>query len=234
MELLGRMFSVVDNVVTFVVNDPKELEHISRVTSEMYPEATLHIPDGRKISRVQRAKAHAIMRDIAKFQETTLESVKQDMKLMFCDSNGIEYFSFSNVDMTTARDFITYLLETCFEMDIPLAKGGLELQDDIEKYQYICLAHRKCVLCQKPAEVHHLDRVGSGMRHLVDHRKLRLVALCHVHHQVAQKMSMEVFEKEYHLPGIRLDEQTLHDLGIMTYARMAEIDRRKERDEFNH
>lgn len=231
MEVWGRIVSIRNNMVTMAVENVDELRHIARITNDPRPEAVLQVPDGRKISHVQRQKIYAILGDMASSTGDTKEAVKKDMKQRFCDDMGLKKFSFSTVDVTTATQFVTYLLEYCFEMDIPLKYGGMAVFDDDQAYQYMCLKKRKCVLCQKQAEVHHLDRVGSKMRHLVDHRELRLVALCHEHHTLAQKMSMEVFEQTYFLSGIRLDEETLIDLRIMTRKRMDEIDRRKERDD---
>lgn len=234
MEVWGRIISIHNNIVTLAVENADELRHIPRMTDDPRPEAVLQVPDGRNISHVQRQKIYAIFGDMAKYSGSTKEAVKEDMKQRFCDDMGLEKLSFSSVDVTTATQFVTYLLEYCFEMDIPLKYGGMAVFEDDKAYQYICLKNRKCVLCQSPAEVHHLDRVGSKMRHLVDHRELRLVALCHEHHQLAQKMSVEVFAQTYYLSGIKLDEKTLIDLRIMTRTRMNEIDRRKERDEFNY
>ncbi|WP_433322512.1 putative HNHc nuclease [Weissella tructae] len=231
MELWGRIVSIKGNMITFAAVNPEELRGLSRITSEKYPEASLTVTDTRQISPSQKAKAHAILRDMANESGSTLLEMKTDMKNEFCEDTGHKMFSLSNTDVTTARYFISFLLEKCFQMDIPLKKGGMEMYDDLEDYQYICLAYRKCVLCQKPAEVHHLDRVGLNLRDRTDHRKKRLVALCHQHHAVAQKMSAEVFADEYHIPGIFLDEETLHDLGIMTYEQMREKDRRKQRDD---
>lgn len=231
MELWGRIVSIKGHMITFATENPEELKNLSRITSEKYPEAVLKVTDTRQISPSQRAKAHAIIRDMAVDTGSTKLEMKMDMKAYFCEETGHEMFSLANTDVTTARYFITFLLETCFQMDIPLKKGGMEMQDDLDAYQYICLKYRKCILCQKPAEVHHLDRVGLNMRDRTDHREKRLVALCHEHHAIAQKMSADVFAQEYHIPGIKLDEKTLHDLSIMTYSMMREKDRRKLRDD---
>jgi len=74
-------------------------------------------------------------------------------------------------------------------------------------------------------DVHHVDVVGMGQdRKLVDHRDKRLIALCREHHQLAHNMGWATFSQVHHVIGIKLDRQTLNNLGIMTYKRMEEID----------
>ena len=64
--------------------------------------------------------------------------------------------------MTTAKSFINYLIEFCFHWSVPTKDSLLNQTDDISKYLYLCLANRRCAICNKPAEVHHVDRIGMG------------------------------------------------------------------------
>ncbi|WP_242458518.1 putative HNHc nuclease [Weissella confusa] len=97
--------------------------------------------------------------------------------------------------------------------------------DDVEAYMYSSLSHRSCVVCGRPADVHHIDTVGMGNdRNLVDHREKHLIALCRVHHNEAHNIGWPAFEQKYHVKGIKLDPETLQRLGIMTFKRMEEID----------
>ncbi|WP_433322364.1 putative HNHc nuclease [Weissella tructae] len=233
MELWGRVVHVKGSYVTFAAENPEELANLSLITQEDRPEAVLNLPDNRKISNVQRKKAYAIMSDIADWTGYVPEEIKAQMKFMFEAEYGISDISLGTTDMTTARYFITMLLEFCFRMDIPLKHNGLALQDDIRAYAFICLRYRKCMVCGKheTVETHHVDKIGGGNRKTIDHRNKRLVALCHEHHQEAEHLHWPRFSEIYHLVGIKLDEKTLHDLGLMTYKSMREHDRRKERDD---
>ena len=95
----------------------------------------------------------------------------------------------------------------------------------LEAYMYSSLSHRSCVVCGRPADVHHIDTVGMGNdRNLVDHREKHLIALCRVHHNEAHNIGWTAFEQKYHVKGIKLDPETLQRLGIMTFKRMEEID----------
>ena len=68
------------------------------------------LTDGRSISAQQRKKAYATIRDIAVYSGDVPEYIKEHLKWMFCAENGIEEFSLSDCDMSTAREFISYIL----------------------------------------------------------------------------------------------------------------------------
>ena len=85
----------------------------------------LLINDCRMISRKQQKKIYALCRDISNYTGHEVEDLKENiLKVGFMIKENREYFSLSNVDMTTARYFIEYILEFCFEFDIPLSLMG--------------------------------------------------------------------------------------------------------------
>ncbi|MCM0582175.1 putative HNHc nuclease, partial [Weissella diestrammenae] len=185
----------------------------------------INIPDGRLISKTQRKKAYAIMGDISDWAGYGPEEIKELMKFLFEFETGHEYFSFASVDMTTAREFITFLLDLALKEHIQLKKTGLDYQDDLDAYMHQSLKYRSCVLCGRHADVHHIDAIGMGNdRRKVDHRGRLLIALCREHHQLAHQMGWLTFKDQYHVKGVTLDAETLNRLGIMTYKRMKEID----------
>lgn len=84
---------------------------------------------------------------------------------------------------------------------------------------YMCLEHRKCAICNKPAEVHHVDRIGIGRdREKVVHVGLRAIALCREHHNEAHIREKELFEENY-IYGIKLDEYLCRCLSLNTKER---------------
>jgi hypothetical protein len=225
MNLWGRLVGVHGNKVTFAVENLEELANLSLITTQDRPEAVLQINDERSISPVQRKKAYAIMGDIAKWSGYTPEELKDWMKFYFEEETGYPYFSFANTDMTTARQFISFLIGYALKFHVPLSKPAMEYQDDLDAYMFQTLKFRRCVLCGKHADVHHIDTVGMGNdRKLVDHRNKRLIALCREHHNEAHNRGWTSFADLYHVKGITLDPETLNRLGIMTYKRMREID----------
>lgn len=171
--------------------------------------------DGREISVDQRKKIFAIIRDISLWSGHDPEYLRQYLTWDFCGKNGIEVFSLSNVDMSTAKEFINYLIEFCFLFSVPAKDTLLHQTDDIGRYLYLCLEHRRCAICNKPAEVHHVDRIGMGNnREDIVHVGLEAVALCHDHHMEAHvKGDKELFE-EYFIYGIQLDEYLCERLNL--------------------
>ena len=171
--------------------------------------------DGRRISPEQRRKTYAIIRDISEWSGHEPEYLKQYFKWNFCSIDGREEFSLSDVDMTTAKEFISYLIEFCFYNDVPTQDSMLDRTDDIGKYLYICLEYRKCAVCNKRAEVHHVDRIGMGRdREHIVHAGLEAVALCREHHNEAHTQGEKEFFAKYHIYGIKLDEYLCERLNL--------------------
>ena len=225
MDLWGRITAVRGNQVTISVEDAQELASLSLYTTEERPQAVVTVADERHISRIQRKKAYAIIGEIAKWSGYTPEEAKEWMKFYWEAETGNQPFSFADTDMTTARAFITYLLDYAIRNHIPMAKSGLQYADDVEAYMYQSLRYRSCVVCGKPADVHHIDTVGMGNnRQTTDHRNKRLIALCRIHHNEAHNIGWPTFAEMYHVLGIKLDSETLQRLGIMTIKQMEEFD----------
>ena len=176
----------------------------------------IRIDDGRRISSDQRKKIYALIKDIGNHTGHHPEYLKEHLKYEFMSKEDREYFSLSNVDMTTARYFIESILEFCFEWEVPFATKTHELAKEVGNYLFLCLLHRKCAICgKKYAHIHHVDTVGSGRnRNKVDHTQLRLIALCGEHHQETHAIGWETFNERYKVTGIKVNEQTVQRLGI--------------------
>ena len=234
MDLWGRINRIRGHDVTVSVSDLDELTTLvnllqhNQLTNQ--PQAIVQVTDERSASRVQVKKAYAIMNDIADWTGYAPSEVKDLMKSYWVAETGEPYFSFANTDMTTAREFISFLLEFVIKHEIPLRKPGLELNDDLDRYMVMSLIHRSCVICGKPADIHHIDTVGMGNdRAQIDHREHRLIALCREHHNLAHNMGWPTFADVYHVKGMYLKGPQLQRLGLMTYKRMEEIDNDTQR-----
>ena len=137
---------------------------ISRFVEQKRPRRVeVRLDDGRTISVDQRRKIFAIIRDISLWSGHEPEELRQYLEWDFCSRAMREWFSLSDCDMTTAREFITYLISFCFHWGVPTKDSLLTQTDDIGKYLYLCLENRRCAICNRPAEVHHVDRIGMGM-----------------------------------------------------------------------
>ena len=119
------------------------------LTTHGVTECSVRVEDGRRISAVQRRKIYALLRDIADWTGYEPQELKELMKYDFLSQceDGTQYFSLSDADMTTARSFITYLIEFCVVHAVPCKVSLLQQCEDIEKYVYACVAHRRCAIC---------------------------------------------------------------------------------------
>lgn len=167
----------------------------------------IRLDDGRTISADQRKKTYATMRDIADYTGYTAEQVKSLWKYDFIAITGHDYFSLSDVDMTTASEFLEFLIEFCLEHDIPTKDSLLERSPDTSRYLYACLVYKRCAICGRPADLHHVDHVGMGRnRKEIMHLGMRAEALCREHHTECHTIGQKTFDEKYHIYGIKLDE----------------------------
>lgn len=163
----------------------------------------IRIDDGRLISHDQRKKAYATIKDIAEWMGEIPEYVKEVLKFDYQMDTGEEYFSLSDCTMSTARDFITFLLEFALYHGVPLLESGIDRCDDIGKYLWNCLHYKKCCICGKQGEIHHWDRIGMGNdRKKIDDSEHRKMCLCREHHTISHNMGNVEFEKKYKVYGV--------------------------------
>ena len=165
--------------------------------------AQILLDDGRRITAEQRKKAYATMNDIASYTGYLPEEQKEWLKYLHIIRTGSDYFSLSDCSVDTAREFINTILDYALEEGIPLSDLGINRTDDIGKYLYFCIKHKKCAVCGKPGEIHHVDAIGMGRdRRKVDDSESRKICLCRTHHTIAHTKGMDRFEQMYHVYGI--------------------------------
>lgn len=185
---------------------------VQRFVKKRYGEVQILLKDGRQISVAQRKKAHALINEIADFMGEYPEPAKKLLKVKFKSEilkgtyKGL--FSLSDCDMTLASEFIDYLVDFVLLWDIPTKQPLIELCDDVARYVYACALHKKCAVCGKKAELHHIDKVGMGRdRHDVCHKGMEAMSLCREHHTEIHTAGDEVFLDKYHLGrGVELDD----------------------------
>ncbi|QBE95255.1 hypothetical protein PMF13cell1_00770 [Blautia producta] len=165
--------------------------------------AEIRLDDGRHISAAQRKKIYATIRDIADYTGYMPEEEKEWLKYLHISRTGDAYFSLSTCSMDVAREFINTILEYAIEHGIPLSERGVERADDIGRYLYYCVKHKKCAVCGRDGEIHHVDAIGMGRdRRTVDDSSCRKICLCRTHHTIAHQRGMRAFEQMYHVYGI--------------------------------
>jgi hypothetical protein len=200
-----------------LVPDKDIKDYLRRFAKGGKVKTELRLDDPRYISSEQRKKARALIADIALYTGFEPDFLHKLMKCYYCIENSNEdYFSLSDCSVTTARNYINYLINFCFEYDIPFMDKGLNRTDDINAYLYACIKHRRCSLCNKSADIHHVtgSRIGMGSnRKKVSHSQREVIALCREHHNLVHaKGEEEIFEK-YKVYGIVVDAEMLKELG---------------------
>lgn len=183
--------------------------------------------DRRTISPEQRSKAWALIGEIAAWAgyltAADKDMVNSNMKINFLvqraqqlttaaiEQIGASQFSLSDVDMTTARLYITFLIDFCIENGVPSKQPLWELADDIEAYVYHCSVNQVCAVCRRKAGIHHVNAVGMGRnRDTINHLGMLHLPLCWGvggHHQEIEQIGDQRFMDKYHLVAIPIDER---------------------------
>lgn len=184
------------------------LELIKMIKEKSVSMCTVWIDDGRSITAEQRKKAYAMIADIAEYTGEVPEVTKEWLKYLHISRTGCSYFSLSDCSMDTARQFINTMLDLALEWGIPLAEGGVYRTDDIHRYLYSCLKNRRCAVCGRSGEIHHVDAVGMGRnRQTIDDSAMKKICLCRRHHEACHRSGDMDFLKRYHVYGIYYDER---------------------------
>jgi len=205
------------------------LPDLLRALLRKYNNVEIILPDGRRISPEQRRKVYALIGEVAEYvhgirNAGTIESAKKTLKMEFMLSRmeGMErrLFSLSNCDVTTAREFINFLVEFIIENDIPTRVPLIENCEDIERYVYACLMSKKCAVCGRHADLHHVDIVGMGRdRTEICHIGMRALPLCREHHTEIHAVGQEDFLKRYMLEPVKIDERIADVYGLRRKGR---------------
>lgn len=163
----------------------------------------IRIDDGRVISSIQRKKIYATIKDIADWMGDIPEYVKEILKFNFCGETGLEYFSLSDCDVTVAREFISFILDFVIEQGIPLKQLAIDRTDDISQYLWCCIKHKKCCVCGRPGEIHHVDTIGMGMdrKHYDDNGNEKM-CLCRIHHTETHQIGKTAFFEKHKVYGV--------------------------------
>ena len=194
------------------------LPDLARALLRQYKRVELILPDGRRISPERRRKAYALIGEITEYVDgirnaDTIEEQKGLLKMEFMlrrmEATERRMFSLSDCSVTTAKEFITYLVDFIIANDIPTRVPLIENCDDIQRYIYACTMHRKCAVCGKAADIHHCEgsRIGAGVDRTKVHQLGReVLPLCRVHHTELHAMPESEFIAKYHLQKVKLDE----------------------------
>lgn len=171
-------------------------------------QCSLRLDDGRTISAIQRKHIYATFNDISMYTGHPAEDVKNIMKCEYIAKTGAQWFSLADTDMTTACQFLEFLIEVCIENDIPTKDVLLNRSPDISRYLYYCLVNKTCCItgAKKRVHLHHVDVVGMGRnRKDIIHLGMRVLPLRWDLHSEAHTIGQKDFDKKYKVYGIKLD-----------------------------
>lgn len=217
---------IQEHVVGFIVDLLKDgtavikakIPNIEQALRRGFLKVEIILWDGRRISPEQRRKCYALLGEIAEYTDgirtaDTVDEQKRLLKMEFMlrrmEATERRMFSLSDCDMSTAREFITYLIDFIIANDIPTRVPLIDNCDDIAAYMYACTMHRKCAVCGKAADIHHCEgsRIGAGVDRTKVHQLGReVLPLCRVHHTELHAMPESEFIAKYHLEKVKLDE----------------------------
>ena len=170
--------------------------------------AEIKIDDGRTITSDQRKKIFATIKDISLYTGDHPEDLRAYLLYDYCIETGEMPFSLSNCSISTAREFITFIIDFILKHDIPLSDAALKRTDDIDRYLWGCIKYKRCCLCGKDGETHHWDAIGMGHdRRTYDDTDNRKIQLCRIDHSEAHAMGRDSFGAKYHVYGIIYEEE---------------------------
>lgn len=184
------------------------------MTARQFKECLVQPMDSRPLSDKQRKACYALMGAIADYAGMSKDRTKELMKLKFLSENmedmSDRIFSLSNAPMSYVCAFQRFLVQFILEWDIPTDFSLLDMVDDVSDYIYGCLVNKKCVVCGRPADLHHVERVGMGRnRDEIIHEGMEVLPLCREHHTEAHTMPDKDFFDRYHLPGGIVADKTI-------------------------
>ena len=175
--------------------------------------------DKRLRSNDQIRKAWALLSEIAEYTGDNKEWLEKVFKGQFVKKyfDGLErgYWGLSNATMSEARDYIDMLIETVIEYGIQTKRPLVEYCEDVQRYVYGCLMNKRCAVCGRPCDLHHVETVGMGFnRNTIDHTGKACLPLCREHHTEAHNIGNLRLMKKYHLEPVEIDRRIAKKYGL--------------------
>lgn len=211
MEVITGTITEIDADGTLTIK--AALPSVERAVLRGYKNVEIGLGDGRTISPEQRRLTYKLLHAIAEWQGECDEATKAEMKLDFIinrqRSMARRMFSLSDCDMTTAREFITYLIDFIVMYGVYLDFRPYDENIDITRYVYACLMNRKCAVCgREGVDLHHVDQIGMGNnRQKAHHLGRRALPLCREHHTEIHTIGYEAFAAKYHIESVEIDKK---------------------------
>lgn len=200
--LKGKVVGLSEDGTATIKAQVPLAQFLHREVKEVY----VDMIDSRPLSDRQRRMCYALVKAIADWSGSGSEEVKEAFKLDFwaerVDTLSDKIFSLSNAPMSLVAEFQRFLVAFILTHDVPTKRPLREYVDDIEAYTYLCLVRRKCAVCGRRAELHHIDAIGMGNdRTEAQHEGREVMSLCRDHHMELHIVGKAEFMTKYHLDG---------------------------------
>lgn len=181
------------------------------LTKRGYKKCLIQLKDERPLSHKQRNAVYALLKAISDWSGMTKDDTKEYFKLKFLADDiaetGEKIFSLADAPMSLICQFQRFIIDFIISNDVPCDFDILRFVDDMPAYIYACLAHKKCAICGRKADLHHsTEKVGIGRdRDQIDHLGMNVQPLCREHHEEAHMLGQKTFDEKYHLCSVQLD-----------------------------
>lgn len=229
----GRITDVSpEGVVTIQCNYPDW----KTMTERGYSDVIVQLLDSRKRTPKQLRSVYHLIGLITdhfcgSHKADELEAIKYTLKSIYAQNSQQEaferdgfmiaadkLFSMHDCPESLASEFLDFLINIILKEGIPVDGTLAEYSDDIGKYMFACLRNKKCAVCGRDTDLHHVDHVGIGRnRDEIVHIGMEVMPLCRGHHQECHAIGQQTFNDKYHLErGVRLNEELCKIYGLKT------------------
>lgn len=216
--LKGTILSVEEDGTAFIKTTIDPYYYEKRQVRECYVDWI----DSRPLSDKQRRMCYSLINAIAEWSGSTPDDIKEAFKMEFwaerVETLADKVFSLSNAPMSLVAAFQKFLIGFILENDVPLKFSLLDYVDDTKDYVYRCLINKKCCICGKRADLHHMEGSTVGMgnnRNEVSHIGRKAISICRIHHTEIHQIGEKDFMKKYHLDGgVEIDKTLAKIYGL--------------------
>lgn len=161
------------------------------------------------ISNKQRNMAYGLMRTISNeigYCDKEVSKGIQSIKDKYKEKVNPTFSLYKECKKKDFNVFMGWLLDLSFYMGVHFEKEHPRqfFLDNMDGFFAICIKNKKCCICGKDADLHHVDKVGMGNnREEIDHSQYRRMALCRTHHTESHTIGETTFQNKYHVWGVK-------------------------------